>query len=439
MPNERMDFIRGLLSNFLFSLSRGLQTQAQTPGPPRRQSMAGFGASLGGPFELQELQRQQAEAQKRLGLDERRLGLDEKKLALEQLNMKIRQANDARIQREAEERAQFDRFNALAQLGVPRATAGQPDFAAVPSIPAEGPVQAMPMPTPQGFEVPFRMGLPGIGNVAVPTAREKFMQMLGQKRAELTAEAPFQAPVHVPAGSEIGAMPGGRPAIIEPPRPGPEDTFEEKFIKNALEVERLNRGGKTLDAVSTNAAIGRARAQWMQFSRDPGMASLQAEIAQLRIESLRRVLDGPLPTTDGERRDLGYYIEAKQASDVQEALEQDIQKLGTMGQIGVNWLPNMMQTQLGQSYNAAVRAFSEARLRRVSGATIKQEEIDETRRTYFVQPGDSAATIAQKRVQRDRILEGLKIGAGRAYKNAYPDSMQPERLKLDFSGKVKRN
>lgn len=68
-----------------------------------------------------------------------------------------------------------------------------------------------------------------------------------------------------------------------------------------------------------------------------------------------------------------------------------------------------------QKLEQAERDFVNAILRRESGAVISDEEFDNAKKQYFPQPGDSLATIEQKRGNRQIAIEGLRRAAGPTY------------------------
>lgn len=67
-----------------------------------------------------------------------------------------------------------------------------------------------------------------------------------------------------------------------------------------------------------------------------------------------------------------------------------------------------------QKVEQAQRDFINAVLRQESGAVIADSEFNNARRQYFPQPGDSKAVIEQKARNRQRAIEGFKVGAGPA-------------------------
>lgn len=149
-------------------------------------------------------------------------------------------------------------------------------------------------------------------------------------------------------------------------------------------------------------------------------------------DAARRKLDkpaAPKTPTGQERTALNYYQRAQAASDTVKETEDSVSKAGLAKQVGLQYLPNFAQSDEMQSYRQAQRAFTEARLRKESGATIKQDEYENDAKTYFAQPGDSKATIDQKRKSREVILDGLRISSGRSYEEYYGEPAPKTGLK----------
>lgn len=134
----------------------------------------------------------------------------------------------------------------------------------------------------------------------------------------------------------------------------------------------------------------------------------------------------PRAVTGAERQTLSYYNRAKQATEDITPLEEQIAKSGLGTQLQMQYAPNMLQNQTQQSYRQAQRSFTEARLRKESGAAIPTAEYENDARTYFAQPGDSPATLEQKRRARAVVLEGMRNSAGRAYEEFYGPDGQPK-------------
>lgn len=127
------------------------------------------------------------------------------------------------------------------------------------------------------------------------------------------------------------------------------------------------------------------------------------------------------PVTGAERQGLSFYLRAKNASEDLARLEDGIVKAGPLEQAQLQWAPNMLQSDQQQLYRQGQRAFTEARLRKDSGATIKKDEYESDAKTYFAQPGDSLAVLEQKRRARAKVLDALKVTTGRAYAEHFGD------------------
>jgi hypothetical protein len=75
---------------------------------------------------------------------------------------------------------------------------------------------------------------------------------------------------------------------------------------------------------------------------------------------------------------------------------------------------NFLRTPEAQRYRAAQREFTEARLRKESGAAIPVHEYETDAKMYFFQPGDSLDVLAQKRRARQSVIAGVAAEAGPA-------------------------
>lgn len=126
--------------------------------------------------------------------------------------------------------------------------------------------------------------------------------------------------------------------------------------------------------------------------------------------------------TGQERQTLAFFNRAKEADELANQVEDAIAQAGLVSQFQQQYAPNIAQTRDQQRYRQAQRAFTEARLRKESGAAIPISEYENDARTYFAQPGDSPEVRAQKRTARQTVLNGLKFSSGRAYDEFYGGS-----------------
>jgi hypothetical protein len=147
----------------------------------------------------------------------------------------------------------------------------------------------------------------------------------------------------------------------------------------------------------------------------------------------KRAAQAARAITGQERQTLAFYNRAKEADDLAIQVEEVVAGAGLASQFQQQYAPNIAQTKDQQRYRQAQRAFTEARLRKESGAAIPTAEYENDARTYFAQPGDSPEVRAQKRTARQTVLDGLKFSSGRAYDEFYGEA--PTRRAPSGSGR----
>jgi hypothetical protein len=76
------------------------------------------------------------------------------------------------------------------------------------------------------------------------------------------------------------------------------------------------------------------------------------------------------------------------------------------------WTGNYVRSEDARQYEAAGLAWAEAVLRIQTGAAATEPEVQRVFRTYFAQPGDSAATIQFKRELRDAYAISVSAASG---------------------------
>jgi hypothetical protein len=140
--------------------------------------------------------------------------------------------------------------------------------------------------------------------------------------------------------------------------------------------------------------------------------------------------------TGSERQTLAYFNRAKDADSTAVQFEEKVAGAGLGSQLRQQYAPNMLQNPEQQAYRQAQRAFTEARLRKESGAAIPQGEYENDARTYFAQPGDSPQVREQKRKARQVVLEGLKYSSGKAYNEFYGDEPKGKAAPAQGGNKV---
>jgi hypothetical protein len=257
----------------------------------------------------------------------------------------------------------------------------------------------------------------------------KFYSNMAMTRAQRATEA------HQAAQLELQRR--GQDISSETARFGQRASAETARMNREAAGERaqLDRNAAAGRFAATSAETARHNRAMENKARAPrdDRTSVQKEYEAAKAEGSFKgtLLDwmrerSPRPTTGTERQSLAYYNRAKEAVDTLanpdasgKSLEDRMAAQSLAGQGQLRYAPNILQTSEQQAYRQAQRAFTEARLRKESGAAIPQGEYENDARTYFAQPGDSPATIEQKRRARQTVLEGLGFAAGKAYEEFY--------------------
>jgi hypothetical protein len=144
-------------------------------------------------------------------------------------------------------------------------------------------------------------------------------------------------------------------------------------------------------------------------------------VAQQKIDMAKEGREAK-PPTEGERKTLGFYERMKNAEEALGTVEDTLSKLSTVGQIRLKSAPDWAQTKEGQLYHQALRQFTEARLRKESGAVIGPSEFEYSEKTFFPQPNEDPATRKRKKEARDLLLNSMRREAGKAYTQTYGEA-----------------
>lgn len=88
-------------------------------------------------------------------------------------------------------------------------------------------------------------------------------------------------------------------------------------------------------------------------------------------------------------------------------------------------MANQVLSSEGQQYYQAAADWVRAKLRKESGAVISPEEMAQEIKTYFPVPGDSPATIEQKRRAREQAMKGMQQMSGRAVNSVNEITIHP--------------
>jgi len=154
--------------------------------------------------------------------------------------------------------------------------------------------------------------------------------------------------------------------------------------------------------------------------------------AQAAAEREQRKLEGGKPT-EAEQKAAGFAqrmeLSDQLAKDIESKVsEQQLagkdvgtmyptartQALGSVPLVG-GYLQNIGSSTQQQLYRQAQENWVRANLRKESGAVIGADEMRDEIKTYFPQPGDKPAQIAQKELARQVTQEAMKTAAGKSY------------------------
>jgi len=208
---------------------------------------------------------------------------------------------------------------------------------------------------------------------------------------------------------------------------GQEPTTEEKTFRNVFLPGYL----KTNRLPPTDENVYQAYSEFQEAKRPriggvPGVdvPKPQAVIDQdvekaARIAAINAANASQKPATEGERKTLGFYERMKNAEENLSTLEDTLSKLDTMGQLRLKNAPDWAQSKEGQLYHQALRQFTEARLRKESGAVIGPSEFELSEKTFFRQPNDDPETVKRKKAARAQLLNSMRREAGKAYTQTY--------------------
>jgi len=154
--------------------------------------------------------------------------------------------------------------------------------------------------------------------------------------------------------------------------------------------------------------------------------------AQAAAEREQRKLEGGKPT-ESEQKAAGFAQRMELSNQLAKDIESKVseqqlagkdvgtmyptartQALGRVPLVG-DYLQNIGSSTQQQLYRQAQENWVRANLRKESGAVIGADEMRDEIKTYFPQPGDKPAQIAQKDLARQVTQEAMKTAAGKSY------------------------
>ena len=191
----------------------------------------------------------------------------------------------------------------------------------------------------------------------------------------------------------------------------------------ATGVRTIRRFGDSSKPIDADAA----RSARQVALDDPRVLAAEAS-GRSAIEAARQravTTAGNKPPTGADRNTLNYFRRMLEAEKSARAVEDKLSTTRDLIPPDVPMVPEIMEnfirTPEGQSYTQAQRMFTEARLRKESGAAIPENEFINDRRMNFRMPGDTPKTITQKRKARLETMRGIGNASGKALKEFYGD------------------
>jgi hypothetical protein len=146
------------------------------------------------------------------------------------------------------------------------------------------------------------------------------------------------------------------------------------------------------------------------------------------------------PLTEAENKAYGFFKRMDNGEKVISSMEAEMAAKGMGAQAYQKLAPDFMQTEGNQSFDVGRRLWTEAYLRRDSGAAISPKEYEDVAKAYFPQPGNTPAVLRQKAEARRVAMEALSKEAGRAIRKfdapGSPSAVDPnlEQLQKQFPG-----
>jgi hypothetical protein len=134
------------------------------------------------------------------------------------------------------------------------------------------------------------------------------------------------------------------------------------------------------------------------------------------------------PPTGEQLKTVGFYDRMKNAIDTLDTVEEALSPTDVwiiQSQPFWGMANNMALSNAGQMYANALMEFTEARLRKESGATAPDPEYARDRMLFGRQVGDQADVVNRRKLGRQRTAEGFAFQSGPAYEQFYGRPFEP--------------
>ena len=157
-----------------------------------------------------------------------------------------------------------------------------------------------------------------------------------------------------------------------------------------------------------------------QYQQESDQLKAQMGLAREKIAAEREKSSKPPELKDWQVQSATYGRRLAQAENVFGDLENQGYDRGTFGEGAKDLLSAVpgvghLTSENLKRQQQAERNFITATLRKESGAAISESEFKNAEQQYFPRAGDSPEVLAQKRANRQQVVEGMKLGAGPAW------------------------
>lgn len=263
--------------------------------------------------------------------------------------------------------------------------------------------------------------------------RGGFGSLLQKQEPTLPMGKDFVGPMpngETPQEAQVGRV-RGRLKLASAKQQQDESTRQDRLTDNAEQQKRDIETGRHNRAMEARAlTAGEPLVQVMGPNGVPIYMPRSQAVGQPAAQAPRAV-------TGAERQTLAYFNRMLEAERNARRVEDQLKDRDVAASTyAPAWLENWLKSPEGQQYTQAQRMFTEARLRKESGAAIPENEFANDRRMNFRVAGDQPGSISQKRKSRLETIRGTGNAAGRALQEYYGPETTLDTLLSEFGDKA---
>lgn len=193
----------------------------------------------------------------------------------------------------------------------------------------------------------------------------------------------------------------------------PTEINEQKTLESIL-TGKVNSGEISLEEAYKLKAMGNPTSFQVMGTQGGVPVLFNPKTQETKLGKLPGT--GPLMSTtqtEGQANAVMFGERAEQAHKQIEDLSNKLDLTSTSVAVQGK-LPNIAKSSGVQQFEQSKRNFINAILRRESGAVISPSEFENGEKQYFPQFGDSKEVLAQKKINRETQIAGLRNAAGDA-------------------------